>query len=439
MNILISFCNTIDTPGFPNLGVIDLETNEFAIVKLPNDIAQTGMTGLATTSKLILIGLQHEVGDVAGYGSPPLLLAFDKSTFELKSTYAFSLVKDIHSFLWMEHLNTLYIVSTGTDEVIEVLMEGDRIVSEKLFWKPKDHSEFKDTIHLNSIYHHNDDIYVSGFGKKEIEDDWNSARNGFIFNINTNEFVINGLEQPHSIDVLDGQMMFCESKKKKLRIVDQEKELQFSAYTRGLCHFSDRIYVGTSAHRKKSKSTGKANTTESTAGCTITAVDSRDLSILNTWDLNNYGIEIYELMLVDDVSKWPVMVPENYREHYLHSWGYRSQDVIDTIKKLIPPGQKIIVVDENVLDLPEKLKADYETLPFTERDSQYWGPPENDEAAINELTRMIEEGVTHIVIAWPSFWMLDFYTNFHGHLSRDFEVLVQNEDVIIFQFDSSTF
>src|SRR5690349_1489448 len=121
MNILISFCNTIETPGYPNLGVIDLETKEFSVLHIDPSISQTGMTGLAMTSKYLLVGLQHRQGGTEGYNSPAILLFFDRHDFKLRNVHPLDLVRDIHSFLWLEDESMLYIVSSGTDEIIELI------------------------------------------------------------------------------------------------------------------------------------------------------------------------------------------------------------------------------------------------------------------------------------------------------------------------------
>ena len=433
MNILISFCNTIDTPGFPNLGVIDIDTKEFKVVKLPPGITPTGMTGLARSEDFVFIGLQHLEGQETGYESPAALLVFDRMSFRLMATHALTLVKDIHSFLWVKENSTLHIVSSGTDEVIAIEFKGSEMVSEKVFWRPQPNDPREDIRHLNSIFRYQDEIYVSGFGKREIEGEWSSARNGFIFNITTGREIMNGLYHPHSIDVINGQMMICESRTQKLRVVGSEDSPILPGYTRGLCHWQGKIFVGTSRSRKKSKSTGKAvEPVSQEGGCTISQLSMEGLDVEYTWDLNQYGIEIYELMIIEDVRQWPLTIPENYQEKFIQSWTYRANEIWLTIRQLLPPGSTLIFVDDGLLQFGRQ-EQDFKCLPFLEKSGLFWGPPSSDQEAVSELARMREEGAEFIAFTWPSFWWFDHYKGFYDFLLRAFQIIAKTNDVVIFK------
>ncbi len=439
MNILITFCNTIDTPGYPNLGVIDIETKEFKIVELPPEISQTGMLGLAMSSKYLFAGLQHIKGGAEGYDSPPALLVFDIKDCKLVSMYPLTLVKDIHSFLLLPDEKTLYIVSSGTDEIIRLHLEDATVTSEEFYWSPSLQNERKDTFHINSVYGHRNDILVSGFGVKETADDWNSAHDGFIYNVTRGKEIISGLEQPHSIAVIGNQIAFCESRNKKLRFVGDERSLGLPGYARGLCHHEDRIYAGTSASRKKSKSTGKAmiGTAISPGGCTISQISGDTLAIQYAWDLNEYAVEIYELMLVPDVSNWPLVSPRNYREEFQETWIYRTQTAAQQIHEHLPARATFILVDDNVLQIGERMLPGYTSIPFLEKDGQHWGPPADDGIGISELERMRHSAAKYIVIAWPAFWWLDHYKAFHQYLLQQYRQVAETENIIVFDLQKS--
>ncbi len=439
MNILISFCNTIDTPGYPNLGVINIETKEFNVIALPPEINQTGMLGLALSSKYLFAGLQHVDGGVEGYNSPPALLIFNRLDLKLVSSYRLTLVKDIHSFLLLKDEKTLYIVSSGTDDIIRLHFEDSNVISEEIFWSPSLEDYKEDTFHINSINAHKGDILVSGFGLKEIPDDWNSAHNGFIYNVTRGKEIISGLEQPHSIDVIGNHIAFCESRTKKIRFIGEERSLVLPGYARGLCHHDDHLYVGTSASRKKSKSTGKPTigTAISPGGCTISQVNVKTLEIGHSWDLNDYAVEIYELMLVPDVSLWPLEVPRNYREEFQHSWMYRTQLVAQEIRDTVTLGETILLVDDGLLQISERMLPGYQILPFIENAGQYWGSPADDGVGISELERMRHSGAKYIVFAWPSFWWLDHYKSLHQYLKQHYSLVAETENAVVFNLEKT--
>jgi len=436
LNILVSFCNTVDTPGYPNLGLLNTVTKDFSIIDLPEEIPQTGMLGLAVSDKYLFVGLQHSEGGDGAYQSPPALLIVDRKKFTLVGTYLFHLVKDVHSFLLDEEASLLYVVSTGTDEIIVLTLGGSNVIDEKVFWRPEPDGQRKDIHHLNSIYKWHGELYVSGFGKKEIEDDWGSAHDGFIMNITTGKKIVSGLEQPHSIAVINNEMAFCESRTKKLRFLNREESLELPGYTRGLCELNGKAYVGTSASRKKSKSTGRALviSEENVTGCTISSILLDKLQLEYTWDLNDYGIEIYEFMIIDETNQWPLLPPRNYREQYISSWIGRAQQTLSEIEENIPAGENLLLVDESLLQINDRLLKNHCWFPFLEKDGVYWGAPPDDQTAIQELERMRNGGASYIAFAWPAFWWFEHYKVFWNYLQSTHKLIYESGNVVIYRF-----
>ena len=69
---------------------------------------------------------------------------------------------------------------------------------------------------------------------------------------------------------------------------------------------------------------------------------------------------------------------------------------------------------------------------FTEKNGQYWGPPENDQAAIRELKRLRKRGAKLIAFTWPTFWWLQHYSGFNRYLRSEFRCAVKNDFLIVF-------
>lgn len=103
---------------------------------------------------------------------------------------------------------------------------------------------------------------------------------------------------------------------------------------------------------------------------------------------------------------------------------------LQTIETLIPEGETFILVDGEQLAvdvIPHRQK-----LPFLEQDGQYWGAPPDDETAISELARLRQAGANFIVFIWETFWCLDYYLEFSKYLRSQFQCLLENEFLTIF-------
>jgi len=433
MDILISFCNTSGVANLPNLGIWNTVDKIFSVIDIPNEIPLTGMVGMAVSSRYIFIGLQHELDGKSTFESAPQLLIFDKKDFKLLHRYRFLLARDLHSFLLLPGENELLVASTGTDEIIRLKLNGCRVLSEDVFYQIGSGTS-ADQHHLNSLVMWKGDIYVSGFGPKE-GNDWTTAKNGFVLNLRTNEKIIEGLQHPHSLTVIDGRLAFCESRKKTLRFVGDYTATNLSGYTRGLCIAGEDIFVATSTQRKKSKSTGKqmAPDENKNVGCTLSKIGLGSSIVVETIDLNPFGYEVYDLLPVERTDSWPVLPAPNYRLLYEQSWNYRVENVLEEIKRTVPKNETILFVDNDWLENSNNVFPGNRCLPFLEKNGEAWGPPPDDKVAILELKRMREEiQAGFIAIAWPSFWWFDVYPDFIQYLRENFESVLENEDVVIY-------
>jgi hypothetical protein len=208
----------------------------------------------------------------------------------------FRFVKDIHSIWLSATEDSLYVVSTGTDEVIKLILEGAQVVDEHIYWRPEPDITREDVNHINCIYEWQGNLIISGFGKKIENEEWNAARNGFIYNISQNKSIVSGIEHPHSFAVAGNKLLYCESRKRRLAVVDDDRTITLPGYARGLCRMNNKLYVGTSASRKVSKSSGKLNKSLGVDGgdCTISRINYDTFQIEKTVSLRKYAEEIYE-------------------------------------------------------------------------------------------------------------------------------------------------
>jgi hypothetical protein len=107
------------------------------------------------------------------------------------------------------------------------------------------------------------------------------------------------------------------------------------------------------------------------------------------------------------------------------------EQTLAELETIIPKGAAYIVVDDAQWPAGEIVPG--KRIPFTERDGEYWGPPADDEKAIEELNRLRRDlHAQFIVFAWPAFWWLTHYRGFHDHLMASFPRIMNNERLVIF-------
>jgi hypothetical protein len=72
------------------------------------------------------------------------------------------------------------------------------------------------------------------------------------------------------------------------------------------------------------------------------------------------------------------------------------------------------------------------SVPFLERDGQYWGRPPDDDTAIRELERLRQSGSSFLVFGPPAMWWLDYYERFRRYLYATFSCVVTSESLVVF-------
>jgi SAM-dependent methyltransferase len=130
-----------------------------------------------------------------------------------------------------------------------------------------------------------------------------------------------------------------------------------------------------------------------------------------------------------------IVHPNKYLE--VIGWIQRLYLMSQEIAALIPPGDAFILVDQGTFG--NLFTASHRIIRFPEREGQYLGIPSDDVIAIEELERLRSRGAVSIVIAWPSFWWLDYYDGFNQYLRSNFHCSVDNERLVAFDLrrDSS--
>jgi hypothetical protein len=329
-HILVSFCNT--ATGAPPVVLYEIATGTITVPRMPPEVAIRKPSGLAEAGGFLYVMTSRTDGSLAAsvsHPNPSTLFVFDRHTLALVATNVCELVFDGHSMLVRER--GLDVVSTGTDEIVHLTMQGPHVVSEQAVWRADAHGKRADVHHLNAIGLWRGETYVSGFGRKEGSS-WRSTPHGFVEAVDTGERILRDIRQPHSILDVDGALVYCQSGTSTVHVHGTGAERRLPGYARGLCRVQNAIFAGTSRGRQVSKSTGLL-TTRSDPGaaagrCTLVRLTPATLEIEAVVELDPYGIEIYDLLPVAEVAAWPLMDEREWRDRYISGLfaGFEERD-----------------------------------------------------------------------------------------------------------------
>jgi hypothetical protein len=100
------------------------------------------------------------------------------------------------------------------------------------------------------------------------------------------------------------------------------------------------------------------------------------------------------------------------------------------LEAVVPPGDAFLLAGGN--SLGAVFGGGRRAWPFPEAEGDYGGPPDDDAAAVRELRRLRRAGAGFLAFAWPTFWWLDYYAEFHRHLRAAFPCALENERVLVF-------
>ena len=303
MSLLISFCNQASTPHLSLLLVDEKNPTNTQWINLPDRAYRHfgGATGLATDERFI-----YAVGQIPS-GNTELLI-FDKNLV-LKAIHPLAQVRDGHSICIKDE--KLYITSTGSDQVFEISISDDfKNISEEVFWTSPDRNpEKQDNIHINSMTMINGALHISAFGKK-VDDNWKSTKKGYCLNIENNEYLAEGIFHPHTLLEINGNAIVCESQTGSLWLKKEgsdsiNKQIELGGYIRGLAFDGEYYYVGRSADRKVSRSTGKANVKINESKTSALLKLDKNFELIEEFSLEGLCSEIYDILHLANIKVKP--------------------------------------------------------------------------------------------------------------------------------------
>ena len=124
---------------------------------------------------------------------------------------------------------------------------------------------------------------------------------------------------------------------------------------------------------------------------------------------------------------------ENWEQN---SWLKRLSRSIKDIKKFVPEKGRILLADDDQWQLADEI-AGRKIVHFTENENQYWGPPADDNEAIQEIKNQMRKKTGFIFFAWPAFWWLEHYKLMYAWLQEKHECIIQDDRLVGFKLKES--
>jgi|GEM_PF-3087059 len=296
-NLLVSFCNIF--PPNLALAIYNLKDGSFNWIFFPQIKEKIlGATGICFEEDSYFVLLQ--MGN-----NRSLLVRLD---INLVPQYYYNLkALDAHSIIFYN--DSLFIVNSAKNGINRARLDNSKnILREEEYWRYS--NDDNDLFHVNSIAEMGGDLYVSMFGLKD-QKGWLYSQSGKIINISKNEVVYDGLFHPHSLRNINGVLYFLESRRGLVHTLNLRYEhkifMNIEGYLRGIAGDNNFIYVGVSASRRRSKSTGTVNTLPNSEPDKINSFIycvEMNVDTVSPYKkvLTAFGKEIYDLQLLDSKS-----------------------------------------------------------------------------------------------------------------------------------------
>jgi len=301
--LLVTFCNQLESPQCSG-AVVDLNGDgcrwlPLAELAIPNP-GNGGLCGACWVADDLVLATQS---------TPPRLARFSLQTGRFTASRVLPCCNDLHSIVHYE--GSLYVVSTGTNEIYEVPLDNDGFGEPRLHWSYPGVAHDHDVVHLNGLTASSDGLIASCFGPRQADGSWGS--NGAVFRLEPFEVIRGGLSHPHTPLCYGHQLFFSESRNHRVYAMQripgggwrENPPFDVGGYARGLVYQAQdgSLLVGVSAERQVSRSKATANPVSDTTGAaTIVCIDLASRRITSRRKLAGFGEEIYDLLPLSEAG-----------------------------------------------------------------------------------------------------------------------------------------
>ncbi len=199
-------------------------------------------------------------------------------------------VRDPHDVLWDPARREYLVVSTLTNSVHRVAPDGTHLSVQRL-------PGAGDAWHVNSLTRVDGRIYASAFGRFSRHREWKARideARGVVFDLETGEDVVRGLQRPHHPRFVDESWVVCDSLPGDVVRADGASgvicdRVSLRGFTRGLAVTDDHVLVGESPRTRAGE--------RDAAHSSVAVVSRADWRLVDRIPV--FACELYDLAIVD--------------------------------------------------------------------------------------------------------------------------------------------
>jgi hypothetical protein len=300
VGLMVGFCNQVTSPHHA-AGVMDLDGTGWRWLPLDAlEIPPGGNGGLCGTCRL------GEDIVVATQTTPPRLARFDLTNSVFTANDTLTGCVDVHSLTLFD--GSLYLASTGTNEIYRVRVRHNGFGPPELHWCYPGVGNDGDHVHLNGVTATPDGLVATCFGPRRADGGWGDQ--GVVFLVEPFTVLHDGLSHPHSPLYFEGRLFFTESRSHRIHSLRRvglgqwqtELPIEVGGYARGLAYRDGELWAAISAERQVSRSRGTLSAPQiaKRSSSQVLRIDLSSRAIAERRTLTGLGEEVFDLLFLPD-------------------------------------------------------------------------------------------------------------------------------------------
>ncbi|QDV33108.1 hypothetical protein [Tautonia plasticadhaerens] len=282
MHLLVSF-RSVRHPSRAALGLLDVRSGRARVaLELPagggrcdglGGLAQAGRTLYATTAPFRHLG-----------ESEPSLLCLRASDLAVEARYRLDGLADLTGLYVLD--GSLYVVSSGTGEVVAFRTLGDRVDPfDRFTWRPRIAVEGLADPILHALALRGGELFASATDRASFD--------AFLFNVTRDFVAARALQDPQSLAEVGGSLCYAAGRFGAVHLLGEDfiptRSAGVDGLARGLCVLDGSVFAASSADGR----------------CTIHRLSADDLAIERSFPLDVAGAEVADLLPIEGLGDWP--------------------------------------------------------------------------------------------------------------------------------------
>lgn len=285
--------------------------DEDRIIQLPRTFHKPMGVALDASQNKMAIATKDEVIVLAN--SQELALHYPKSPNKYDALYMPRItyhtagldLHDVH-FGEVNGAEKLFAVNT----LFSCIVSLDDQNSFTPYWKPPQIEKLEsiDACHLNGMALRNGQPkYATSFNQGNTHQSWreNLLESGTLYDITSNEIILDDLAMPHSPKIINDELYLLQSANGQLiKVNPTQKSYEtiytFKGFVRGMAHYKDYLFVGLSKLRKNSSTFAKLPFASDAQEAGIAVIHLPTKSLVGKITYQSSVDELYEIQILEN-------------------------------------------------------------------------------------------------------------------------------------------